>query len=344
MAKVVAHQFKTEHGIELVLTEPIAPWTAERLITQLSGLKGQHIALSIFSPGGDAFAGFAIYDYITDEKNGLKVEARVYGMAASAAMIIAAGCSPRLIGESSMAMAHEARMAGDEDPDKKEQAVIDSMNERQVEIFSKITGRRKDTIAKLMKEDRFMDADEAVELGFFDGKIAQAKVAALFKSTNMADEKDVKPTTRKLVVGHKALAAAAFTKDGHIEVPVTEFVVSDADKVKELDEQIEALTKERDALKANADKVPTLESQVTALTTERDKFKTESETKDSQLEALKKNPLVAQVLADGKTVVIPGAPADDKGSQPATAGEQRFASAADAYEKFKQQRAAALKA
>lgn len=322
------------------MTEPISQWTAERLISQLSGLKGETFTLSIFSGGGDAFAGFAIYDYLTDPSNRFDAEARVYGMAASAAMIVAAGCSRRLIGESSMAMVHNAfSMSGE--PDEKDQAVLDSMNERQVEIFAKITGKRKDRITKLMAEDRFMDAAEAVELGFFDGTIAQAKLAALLTNKTMSENKG----TIALKVSVADLIKAA-VNGGALEVPAEGVVAQEADKVKALDEQIANLTKERDELKAAKDAAETAKAEAeakvteatTAVTASADlaaKFKAEVDTLKAEVEALKKTPLRAQTLPDGTQVVTPGSNAPVKPGPVLTKKDEHIAEANALFEEAK---------
>lgn len=311
MARAIVREIRTSTGVELVITEPITQWTAERIISQLSAYKGEKVTLSIFSGGGDAFAGFAIYDYITAAENALDVEARVYGMAASAAMIIAAGCSPRLIGESSMAMIHNA-FSMEAEPDEKTQAVLDSMNERQLEIFSKLTGKRKDSVKKLMDEDRFMDADEAVSLGLFTGTIAQAKLAALLTNKPMSE----KQTRSFKVSAADALKAIA---SGAIEVPESEIASADADKVKALDEQIANITKERDELKAAKEAAETAKAAAEAEKATAEAAKVDAEAKvtaatelagkyQAALDALKKNPLVAQVMPDGTQIVVPGAP------------------------------------
>lgn len=321
------------------MTEPISQWTAERLISQLSGLKGETFTLSIFSGGGDAFAGFAIYDYLTDPSNRFDAEARVYGMAASAAMIVAAGCSRRLIGESSMAMVHNAFSMAAE-PDEKDQAVLDSMNERQVEIFAKITGKRKDRITKLMAEDRFMDAAEAVELGFFDGTIAQAKLAALLTNKTMSEQKQVRTFKVSAADALKAIAS------GTIEVPEAEIASAEADKVKALDEQIANLTKERDELKAAKDAAETAKAEAEAKVTEvtaavtasadlAAKFKAEVDTLKAEVEALKKTPLRAQTLPDGTQVVTPGSNAPVKPGPVLTKKDEHIAEANALFEEAK---------
>lgn len=317
MANKVAREFKASDGsIELLLTEEITQMTAERLISQLSAYKGQNINLSIYSQGGNAQAAFGIYDYITDATNNLHITARVYGMAASGAMIIAAGCEKRVIGDSSFAMAHYAYPA---DPEAKltesEQAQLDAMNERQIELFQKITGKGRVEIKHMLDEGMGMSADQAVAFGLFNGKIEQAKLAALVTKKTMAEPNKMRAIKVSAADALKAIAS------GEIQVPEDQFTVSEADKVTALDAQIATLTAERDALKAEkeaAEKKVT-EAEADKATELEAKAKVEGELMAAQeavgkfqaaIEALKKNPMVAQVMPDGTSVVIPGSEPD----------------------------------
>lgn len=344
MTKPIAREFRTEHGVELVMTEPISQMTAERLIAQLSALKGNKITLSIFSGGGDAFAGFALYDYITANENSLTVETRVYGMAASAAMIVAAAGSPRLIGESSMAMIHPAFSMAEE-VDEKDQAVLDSMNQRQAEIFASITGRAESSISRLMKEDRFMDAEEAVRLGFFDRTIAQAKMAAHFNNTMS----ETKTGTRKFKVSSgEALSilasAAKAVASGELDLPETAFpqVTPAVPDTSALDTEIADLKAklvlaETAKATAEAEKATEVtakteaEGKLVAMTTERDTFK-------ATVETLSKSPMVAKFLADGAAeVVVPGVVKDETPKVPMSAKAERAQKAQSLWDEAKKQ-------
>lgn len=340
MPQSAFQEFRNGNGVELLITEPITEVTAQRIISQLSVLKGQSVTITLFSGGGDLVAAYAIYDYLTDAQNDLDSEVRVYGNAASAAMVIAAGAKRRYIGESSMMLIHNGFLAEGE-PDEKMQVVIDGMNDRQVEIFSAITGKRKDRIAKLMSENRFIMPDEAVELGFFDGTIAQAKLAALLTNKPMSENKG----TIALKVSVADLIKAA-VNGGALEVPAEGVVAQEADKVKALDEQIANLTKERDELKAAKDAAETAKAEAEAKVTEvtaavtasadlAAKFKAEVDTLKAEVEALKKTPLRAQTLPDGTQVVTPGSNAPVKPGPVLTKKDEHIAEANALFEEAK---------
>lgn len=339
MPQSAFQEFRNGDSVELLITEPITEVTAQRIISQLSVLKGQSVTITLFSGGGDLVAAYAIYDYLTDAQNALDSEVRVYGNAASAAMVIAAGAKRRYIGESSMMLIHNGFLAEGE-PDDKLKVVIDGMNDRQVEIFSAITGKRKDRIAKLMSENRFIMPDEAVELGFFDGTIAQAKLAALLTNKTMSEQKQVRTFKVSAADALKAIAS------GTIEVPEAEIASAEADKVKALDEQIANLTKERDELKAAKDAAETAKAEAEAKVTEvtatvtasadlAAKFKAEVDTLKAEVEALKKTPLRAQTLPDGTQVVTPGSNAPVKPGPVLTKKDEHIAEANALFEEAK---------
>ncbi|MBK6410380.1 MAG: ATP-dependent Clp protease proteolytic subunit [Flavobacteriales bacterium] len=339
MTNKVAREFRAGDGsIELLLTEVITSETGTRLLSQLATLKGHDITLSIFSPGGDAHAAFAVHDYIKDEKNALSVDVRVYGIAASGAMIIAAAARKAYIGKGAFANIHNAFSLSQELSDN-EKAVIASMNERQVDLFAARTGKRKDAIRKLMERDELLSADEAVAFGLFDATIEEAKIAALLKPTQMEDEKKFRAIKVSAADALKAIAS------GEVQVPEEQFTVTEADKVTALDAQIATLTAERDALKADkeaAEKKAT-EAEAAKVTEAEVVAKMGTDLKAAQdavgkyqaaLEALKKNPLVAQVMPDGTTVVIPGSTEDD-GATPKSKRDQELETTANAFEQAK---------
>ena len=97
---------------EVRLLEDITRESAARLITELSAYKGTRVALSIFSNGGDVHGSQAVAAYIGNPANEMQVEARIYGNAASGAMIIAAACQKAYIASGAFALIHKAAAIG----------------------------------------------------------------------------------------------------------------------------------------------------------------------------------------------------------------------------------------
>ena len=325
---------------EVRLLEDITRESAARLIEQLAQYKGVRVALSIFSNGGDVHGSQAVAAYISNPANEMQVEARIYGNAASGAMIIAAACQTAYISAGSFALIHKARAVGpdgviaDADLPKEERAVLEAMNADQVELFKKRTGKTGAAIEKLMEQDRDMHAEEAAELGFFDGIIPQAMRLAAYKQIPAMAEDKPKTVAYKVTAGECLKAIAS----GEIHVPA-----------EQVDEKITALEKELSDLKAAkevSDKAKTDAEAVTAAEVEA-KTKLEGELKAAKeavaayvakVETLEKTPLKAQATPDGKEVVVPGGD-EDKNTVKLTSAESHFKRTQDylaQYDKRKQ--------
>lgn len=166
-----------DEGIELYIMSEISSWTAQDCFGAFVGFgTDKHYILNINSPGGDPFAAFAIHDFI--KAKGIKVTARVYGHAASAAAIIACACDRVEMGELSHMMIHNAYGGNDA-------GLLDSLNAKQVEVFTAKTGKGKAAIAKLMDAETWMDAKTAKSEGFIDSVIKELAIAATYKASYM---------------------------------------------------------------------------------------------------------------------------------------------------------------
>lgn len=342
MAKVVA----LSNLPEVKILEDITRETAERVIQELSYFKGQPVALSIFSNGGDVHASQAIAGYITNPANQMQVEVRVYGNAASGAMIISAAAQKAYIDAGAFALVHKARavdretgkVVSEEDLSKEERDVLSAMNDSQVELFKKRTGMQAGTIEKLMDQDRDMSAEEAVEKGFFDGIIPQAVRLAAFKTMNSTPMAEDKKTVTFKVSAADALKAIA---SGEIHVSADQVQTADA-------ETVAALEKEKTDLQAKLTEVEAklklaedgkIEAEASKDVEAKAKTEMENELKAAKeavgkyqaaIEDLKKNPLKAQTLPDGTQVVIPGGEKEESAYK-ATPDEQRSSAAMAAY-------------
>jgi ATP-dependent Clp protease protease subunit len=136
----------------------------------------KEITLIITSPGGGAYAAFAIYDAIrAAEAAGIPTKGVVEGYAASAAsMIVLQACKRRLAMAHSRLHLHEVsqwifmekqKMSDVEDSAKEMKVLTDMM----AEILSKRTGKTKEEIEEFIKRrERWMSAQEAKEFGLID--------------------------------------------------------------------------------------------------------------------------------------------------------------------------------
>ena len=171
--------------VTLWIMSEVTSWTAQDFayMADFYGASKKYI-LNIYSPGGDPFAAFAIHDFI--KAHGMKVTARIWGHAASAAAIIACSCERVEIGEMSYLMIHNA-YGGDS------QELLDSLNAKQTELFAAHTGKSKGAITKLMDAETWMDAKTAKAEGFADSIIKELAIAATYKASYM--EQVIDPAT-----------------------------------------------------------------------------------------------------------------------------------------------------
>lgn len=142
--------------------------SANDFVKLLSGVKTPKIALHINSGGGSAFDGIAIYQALIDW-NG-EVEVHVDALAASAASIIAMSGDKVLMTTASMMMIHDAGMGcyGNADYMRETADILDKLSNNGAKVYAKKAGESPEFWRKLMKQEVWYDAEEAVAAGVAD--------------------------------------------------------------------------------------------------------------------------------------------------------------------------------
>jgi len=131
------------------------------------------ITVRFFTPGGDVLAGLALYDYLRElQRDGIKVTTVAIGMAASMGAILLQAGSTRLVTPNSYIMVHEVSTIalGKLSELKDEQKFTQRIQDRLLEILaerSTLTTRQIRT--KWTRKDWWLDAKDAVDVGFADG-------------------------------------------------------------------------------------------------------------------------------------------------------------------------------
>ena len=138
--------------------------------SELNSGKGD-ITVWINSPGGDCFAAAQIYNMLRDYTG--KVTIKIDGIAASAASVIAMAGDTVLVSPVSMIMIHNpATIAmGDHNEMQKAIEMLDSVKDSIINAYALKTGLSHNKLAELMENETWMDAREAVKLGFADDVI-----------------------------------------------------------------------------------------------------------------------------------------------------------------------------
>ena len=129
----------------------------------------EDLTVDISSGGGDVFAGSEIYTLLRNYDG--KVVINIYGMAASAASVIAMAGDEVNMSPTAQMMIHKAWSVnqGNADDHEHEAKVLDSIDQSIVNAYSDKTGLKRDDILQMMQNETWMSAQEAVDKGFADG-------------------------------------------------------------------------------------------------------------------------------------------------------------------------------
>jgi ATP-dependent Clp protease, protease subunit len=160
--------------------EGITAKSVARTLSQNASAK--RIVVRVNSPGGSTTEGTAIYNLLRMEGKSKKIRVEILGLAASMASIIALAGDEVVMGEGSLYMIHNpwTLAIGDANDIKKSVALLDKIKSAMLDIYTARSSASRDDISKMMDEETWMTATEALRHGFIDGTIvnddADAKV------------------------------------------------------------------------------------------------------------------------------------------------------------------------
>ena len=134
---------------------------------ELESGKGD-INLWLNSRGGDVFAAAQIYTMLKEYPG--KVKVKIDGLAASAASVIAMAGDTVEMSPVSMLMIHNPLTIciGNQNDMKATIDRLDVVKETIMNAYNRKTGISRDKLSEMMDAEKYMDAKEAVELGFAD--------------------------------------------------------------------------------------------------------------------------------------------------------------------------------
>lgn len=152
--------------------------SAKKFVNELNDLKGvEELHVRINSPGGSVFEGLAIYNALLRFEG--KVITHVDGLAASMASAVFMAGEERYMGESTMLMIHDPWTAamGNAADFRRLADLLDKTKEGLVGAYLR-GASDKDEVSKLMSEETWFTASEAVEKGFATASEEQRDVEA----------------------------------------------------------------------------------------------------------------------------------------------------------------------
>ena len=129
----------------------------------------------INSPGGDCVAAAQIYNMLMDYKGDVTV--KIDGIAASAASVIAMAGTKVLVSPVSMLMIHNPMTAAFGNSDEMQKAIemLGSVKDSIINAYEIKTGQSRAKLSHLMDAETWMNANKAIEYGFADGILEDAK-------------------------------------------------------------------------------------------------------------------------------------------------------------------------
>lgn len=152
--------------------------SANLVVAQLLFLEAEDpdadIHLYVNSPGGDAYAGFAIYDAMQFVKPDVCTYAVGMAMSAAALVLAAGAAGKRHVLPNAKVMIHQGRASSSGQPADIQIAAreILSLTHTYAEIIARHAGRDVDQVLRDIDRDRFLSPEEAVEYGLADSVLA----------------------------------------------------------------------------------------------------------------------------------------------------------------------------
>jgi len=154
----------------LMIYDEIGEWgiSAKMMRQALAGITTPRIRLEINSPGGDVFAGIAMFNDLV--QHAARIEVVVTGVAASAASVIAMAGDDIAIHGNAFLMIHNAwaMTVGDQNDHAATMQALAGIDTALARTYARRAGDDVDAITAMMNAETWMDAEQAVDRGFAD--------------------------------------------------------------------------------------------------------------------------------------------------------------------------------
>ena len=164
---------------------------AQSFIEEIKSYTKKPMNIHINCVGGDVFDGMAIYNII--KKRTAETTVYIEGIAASMGSVIALAADNVVMAENSLFMIHNAwgGAMGESKELKKTANLLEKISNEIADIYIKKTNLPYDKVKEMMDEETWLNAEEALELGFIDSISDAIKVAAKYdvsKFKNITNE------------------------------------------------------------------------------------------------------------------------------------------------------------
>nr|WP_259549257.1 head maturation protease, ClpP-related [Heyndrickxia oleronia] len=170
-----------EKGLKLSIYGYIGGWrnSAESILQKIESADVDEIHVHINSGGGSAFDGIAIGNILKNHK--AKIIVHIDGWAASAASIIAMAGDEIIMPSNTMMMIHQASTFeyGNAEVFEKTAKDLRKIDKAVTASYRNRFVGNDDELTELLKDETWLNADEAVALGFADTIADEIEIAEL---------------------------------------------------------------------------------------------------------------------------------------------------------------------
>lgn len=210
----------------LLIFDEIGFWgvQAKDFVRDLAAVQSKTLTVEINSPGGDVFAGLAIYNAL--KSSGKEIVTKVMGVAASAASVIFMAGDKRVAPKNTFVMVHNpwSFAVGNADELRDTADTLDKIGSSLRGIYTAGTGMSDEEVGAMLSKDTWLTADEAHDKGFVTEVVDEIQAKASFDMARAELPENVKAVFAK---------ASASTQE----------IVENEPESNPLAEQIEALAK-----------------------------------------------------------------------------------------------------
>jgi ATP-dependent Clp protease, protease subunit len=150
--------------------------TADSVSDSLKAAGGDPVTVQINSPGGDMFEGIAIYEVLRQYSG--EVTMQVLGLAASAASVIAMAGDKIEIGQAAFLMIHNCWVIamGNQNDFRDLADYLEPFDSALCGVYAARSGQKASDISGWMNDERYINAADAVKLGFADSILSRSAV------------------------------------------------------------------------------------------------------------------------------------------------------------------------
>lgn len=234
------------------------------------------ISVHIYSPGGEVYEGFAIYNFLRNQ--GKPVNVYIEGLCASIASVIAMAGDTITINPMSQFMIHNpwSGVVGDAEDMRKEADNLDSIKAQIISAYLTRSTLSEKELWKMLDNETWLTSEQAVEMGFADEVGQTLKAVAYFKKDmNTEKEKSFLDKIDEMVTRFENSVKKAIKPVAQAE-EVKDEPVAEIDAIKA---ENDALKAENEAIKAQlaeqSQKVEAAEAKSTELVAEFEEIKNE---------------------------------------------------------------------